>query len=172
LTWLGGVILNRVASGRHEELLREALGDIGVPVLGSLRRRSLAEVRLPAREHGVVPVVHRSLDAVSAVRRLGEVISDSVDLDQVLVLARSAPRLSAEAWSPQAAVAGDSPTRALQVGAVPKGRAPVIAVAAGYGYAETEELLVAAGAEIVVVDPLRDERFSERVDGLVVGAGL
>src|SRR5256885_12804307 len=43
LLWLGGVILNRVASSRHEQLLREALDDIGVPVLGAPRRGALTE---------------------------------------------------------------------------------------------------------------------------------
>ncbi len=41
MIWLGGVILNRVASERHERLLREALDDIGVPVLGALHRHDL-----------------------------------------------------------------------------------------------------------------------------------
>ncbi len=37
---IGGVILNKVGSARHEELLREALDESGVPVLGALRRPS------------------------------------------------------------------------------------------------------------------------------------
>src|SRR5262249_48134686 len=68
LLGLGGVILNRVASSQHEQLLREALDDIGVPVLGALRRRALSDVGLgaplPSRQHGVAPVVHGSLDAI------------------------------------------------------------------------------------------------------------
>jgi cobyrinic acid a,c-diamide synthase len=51
---LGGVILNRVASPRHEQMLRTALDDIGMPVLGALRRGDLPNV-LPARAHGPVP---------------------------------------------------------------------------------------------------------------------
>ena len=43
----GGVILNGVASDRHEQLLREALDDIGVPVFGALRRGDLAAARRP-----------------------------------------------------------------------------------------------------------------------------
>ncbi|MYW10639.1 cobyrinate a,c-diamide synthase, partial [Streptomyces sp. SID2563] len=35
---IGGVILNKVGSDRHEALLREALEESGVPVLGALRR--------------------------------------------------------------------------------------------------------------------------------------
>ncbi|MEV1145139.1 cobyrinic acid a,c-diamide synthase, partial [Micromonospora sp. NPDC049799] len=63
--WLGGVILNRVASTRHEALLREALDDVGVPVYGALRRQDLPPV-LPARRHGVVPVLTGSGEATRA----------------------------------------------------------------------------------------------------------
>src|SRR5690349_12866429 len=54
---LGGVVLNRVASPRHEQILRTALDDIGMPVLGALHRGDLPAV-LPARAHGPVPALH------------------------------------------------------------------------------------------------------------------
>jgi cobyrinic acid a,c-diamide synthase len=175
MTWLGGVILNRVASERHERLLRESLADIGVPVLGALARRDIgpAVAQLPAREHGVVPVVQRGLDASRAVRRLGEVVAAGVDLERLLVLARSAPPLSAPAWSADDALVGEAPTGDITApaGAVGDHR-PVVAVAHGYGYAETAELLTAAGAEVARFDPLRDEDLPAGTDALVIGGGL
>ncbi|MDQ7909581.1 cobyrinate a,c-diamide synthase [Phytohabitans sp. ZYX-F-186] len=162
--WLGGVILNRVASDRHEQLLREALDDIGVPVLGALRRRDLPAA-LPSRHDGVVPVVHRSVEAGRGVRRLGEGIAGAVDLDRLVGLARSAPQLGVEPWTAR----GESP-------AVAVGRRPVVALAGGptisYSYAETAELLTAARAHVVPVDPLRDEHLPEGTDALVIGGGL
>ena len=83
--WLGGVILNRVASSRHEAMLREALDDVGVPVYGALRRQDLPAV-LPSRRHGVAPVVDGSADAARAVRRLGEAVAATVDLERLLGL--------------------------------------------------------------------------------------
>ena len=162
LLWLGGVILNRVVSDRHEELLRESLDDIGVAVLGSIRQRELPRGVLPGRAEGVLPVVHHTIAATRGVRRLGEVIAGAVDLDRVLTLARSAPRLVAEVWTPPVGLE--------------EGPRPVVAVAGGtrcsYGYAETAELLMAAGAEVVAVDPLRDERLPEDATALIVGGGL
>ncbi|GLY96804.1 cobyrinate a,c-diamide synthase [Actinoplanes sp. NBRC 103695] len=162
---LGGVILNRVASSRHEQLLGSALDDIGMPVLGALRRGDLPNV-LPGRAQGAMPVAQRSADAARAVQRLGEAVGQGIDLDQMLALASSAPTLPGPAWSPAEAVAGSPPA----------GPRPVIAVAGGPGgtfsYAETAELLTAAGAEVAVVDPLRDEQLPPGVRGLVVGAGL
>ena len=161
---LGGVILNRVASPRHEQILRSALDDIGVPVLGALRRGDLPAV-LPARAHGPVPVVQRSAEAVQAVRRLGAAVAQGLDLDRLLALAGSAPELPGPVWSPaEEAGVGDTEPR------------PVVALAGGpgapYTYVETAELLAAAGADVVIVDPLRDETLPPGARALVVGAGL
>jgi cobyrinic acid a,c-diamide synthase len=161
---LGGVILNRVASPRHEHLLRSALDDIGMPVLGALRRGDLPSV-LPPRGHGPVPVAHLAMDASRAVRRLGEAVADALDLDRMLALAKAAPALPGPVWSPAEAV-----------GAPGEGERPVIAIAGGpgatYTYVEVAELLTAAGADVTVFDPLRDETLPPGVRGLMIGAGL
>ncbi len=49
---LGGVILNRVASDRHEAILREALATIDLPILGALRQ--IDSLGLPSRHLGLV----------------------------------------------------------------------------------------------------------------------
>jgi cobyrinic acid a,c-diamide synthase len=158
---LGGVVLNRVGSDRHETILREALGAAGVPVLGAVRRDD--RLHTPSRHLGLVPAAERSAAAVDTVRRLGEVVAGGVDLTAVLALARSAPPLAGPAWDP-AAEASPVPGR------------PRIAVAGGpaftFGYAENTELLEAAGAEVVTVDPLRDAALPEATAGLVVGGGF
>lgn len=158
---LGGVVLNRVGSARHEAILREALVAAGVPVLGAIRR--LEELHTPARHLGLIPAAERSTEAVSTVRRLGEVVADGVDLTAVLALARSAPPLATPAWDPAAEVteSADRPRIALAGGA-----------AFTFGYAENAELLTAAGAEVVTVDPLRDEKLPPGTDGLVLGGGF
>jgi cobyrinic acid a,c-diamide synthase len=158
---LGGVILNRIGSDRHEAILREALGAAGVPVVGAIRR--LEQLHTPSRHLGLVPAAERSAEAVATVRRLGEVVAAGVDLDAVLALARSAPPVDATPWDPTAEVA-------------PLPGRPRIAVAGGpaftFGYAENSELLAAAGADVVTVDPLRDEALPEDTAGLVVGGGF
>jgi cobyrinic acid a,c-diamide synthase len=163
---IGGVILNRVGSDRHEMILREALAEIGLPVLGALRRHDA--LATPSRHLGLVPVAERSAEALETVRALGEVIGASVDLDAVLALARSAGPLSGPTWDP-----------AVEVELVPAGRGtrrPVIAIAGGaaftFSYAETSELLTAAGADVVSVDPLHDQALPAGTAGLVIGGGF
>jgi cobyrinic acid a,c-diamide synthase len=155
---VAGVILNRVATDRHEGMLRDALEGL-VPVVGVLRRDTGVET--PSRHLGLVPVAERHPDAVATVERLGRLVEESVDLDQVLEIARSAGDLAAEPWSPPTA---EHPTR------------PVVALAGGpaftFAYAETTEALTAAGAEVVVVDPLRDQALPEGTRALVLPGGF
>lgn len=160
---VGGVVLNKVASDRHEELLREALEQAGVPVLGVLRR--VPQVDTPSRHLGLVPVAERQAAAVEAVAAMAAQVSEGCDLDALAGLARSAGALSGAAWD--AAEAVSSPVA---------GAAPVVAVAGGpaftFSYAEHSELLAAAGAEVVVFDPLRDEELPVGTAGLVIGGGF
>jgi cobyrinic acid a,c-diamide synthase len=153
------VILNKVASDRHEELLREALDQAGVPVLGVLRR--VPQVDTPSRHLGLVPVAERRSDAVNAVTAMAAQVERGCDLEALLGLARSAGALSGAPWEAPA-----SPTQKRAVVAVAGGSAFT------FSYAEHTELLTAAGAEVVTFDPLRDEQLPENAAGLVIGGGF
>ncbi|RSS99642.1 MULTISPECIES: cobyrinate a,c-diamide synthase [Streptomyces] len=169
---LGGVILNKVGSDRHEAMLREALEEAGMPVLGVMRRAP--QVATPSRHLGLVPVAERRADAVAAVAALAEQVRAGCDLDALMALARTAPALECEPWSPTPA----SPAFEARGsgGGAPGGPRPVIAVAGGpaftFSYAEHTELLRAAGAEVVTFDPLHDEALPEGTSGLVIGGGF
>ncbi|MEV0181557.1 cobyrinate a,c-diamide synthase [Streptomyces sp. NPDC050625] len=168
---VGGVILNKVASDRHEELLRDALDSVGVPVLGVLRRAP--QVDTPSRHLGLVPVAERRAEAVAAVAAMGAQVCDGCDLDALMALARSAGALSGAAWDAAEAVAPPSDDRSARSAEKPT---PVVAVAGGeaftFSYAEHTELLTAAGADVVPFDPLRDERLPDGTSGLVIGGGF
>ncbi|MEV0724780.1 cobyrinate a,c-diamide synthase [Micromonospora purpureochromogenes] len=160
---IGGVVLNRVGSPRHETLLRDALAEVGVPVLGAVTRA--AEVTAPSRHLGLVPVAERAPESLAVVDALADLVESTVDLDAVLALARTAPPLTVPAWDPATAVGG------------PAGRdRPVVAVAGGpaftFSYAETTELLAAAGAAVVRFDPLRDPVLPAGTRAVVVGGGF
>ncbi|MBD3553416.1 MULTISPECIES: cobyrinate a,c-diamide synthase [Streptomyces] len=165
---IGGVILNKVASDRHEALLRDALDESGLPVLGVIRRAP--QVATPSRHLGLVPVAERGAEAVDAVRAMGERVRAGCDLDALMALARTAPALPDAPWEPAYAPAREAS------GPVADGPRPVVAVAGGaaftFAYAEHAELLAAAGAEVVTFDPLRDEKLPAGTAGIVVGGGF
>ncbi|MFF0152896.1 cobyrinate a,c-diamide synthase [Micromonospora sp. NPDC005203] len=160
---IGGVILNRVGSPRHETLLRDALAEVGVPVLGAVTRA--VEVAAPARHLGLVPVAERAPESLAIVTALAELVEATVDLDAVLDLARTAGPLTAPAWDPVTAVGGPAGV----------GR-PRVALAGGpaftFSYAETAELLTAAGADVVTLDPLRDPMLPADTRAVVIGGGF
>ena len=60
---IAGLILNKVGSDRHLELLTTALEPLGIPVMGILRRT--ASIEIPDRHLGLVPTAE--LDNLSAI---------------------------------------------------------------------------------------------------------
>lgn len=160
---VAGVILNRVSSDRHEELLRDALDDVGIEVLGAIRRQ--AEVETPSRHLGLIPAAERATAAREAVDALGALVTDACDLDAIAAVARGAGPIPGEPWDPESETAGPTAPRPVRV-----------AVAGGpaftFGYTEQAELLHAGGAEVVPFDPLRDESLPADTHGLVIGGGF
>lgn len=191
---IGGVILNKVGSDRHEALLREALDESGVPVLGVLRRAP--QVAVPSRHLGLVPVAERRGEAVDAVAAMAAQVRGGCDLEALMGLARSAPPVPGEAWSAADTVGAcggpvplHAPSGRRHDAAPPRGgsaphpleglKTPEglrIAVASGsaftFSYAEHSELLAAAGATVVPFDPLRDEGLPDGTRGVVIGGGF
>lgn len=155
-----GVILNKAGSERHAAEVVRSIGD-RVPVLGILQRDDGIEA--PSRHLGLVPAAERH-DAAAALDRLAGQIAEKVDLEAVVRLASAAPELGELPWDPAEALGGF------------EGRGPRIAVAGGraftFRYAETVELLEAAGAEVVDLDPLTDTELPEGTSGLYLGGGF
>jgi len=182
---VAGVVLNQVASPRHESIAREAIASTGIPVLGALPTE--ATLHTPSRHLGLVPAAERAEHVSDWLPRLRELIARHLDLDRLLAIARDAPALTGPAWSPAAAsqaagpgwspgtAVGSRPSRPVGAAGSP-GPAPRIAVAAGraftFGYAEHRELLEAAGAEVLEFDPMAVERLPAGTDALIVGGGF
>ena len=159
---IAGVILNRVGSQRHREILTDALDGVGVPVLGALYRDDA--VAAPSRHLGLVPVAERAPAALAAVDALADLAAASIDLAAVDRSARGCDPLPPGRWTPADEVGEPNPAR------------PLVAIAAGaaftFSYAENAELLTAAGATLAPFDPLQQERLPEGTSALVIGGGF
>ncbi|MGY0500581.1 cobyrinate a,c-diamide synthase [Nocardia sp. FBN12] len=191
---LGGVILNRVGSERHEQVLRAACDRAGLPVLGALPR--MAELEVPSRHLGLIPAVEHGTAATAAVDAMTELVAAHIDLRAIVALAGGSAQ--GPAWDPRAelaAAAEHATSTELDEGSAPattdapstsfdqpaatsstrSGKGPLIAMAGGpaftFGYAEHRELLDAAGARVVVFDPLSDE-LPLGTAGLVLPGGF
>lgn len=154
---MAGVILNRVGSPRHEEVLRQACEHAGVPVLGAIPRAD--ELSVPSRHLGLVTATEHGQRAHDAVEAMAILVARHVDLAAVAAVAASDVR--AAPWTPGIA---DPVTGAVTV-ALAAGRAFT------FGYPEHAELLVAAGADVVEFDPLTDS-LPPGTDALVIPGGF
>jgi cobyrinic acid a,c-diamide synthase len=158
---VAGVVLNRAGSARNDAEIARALDRAGLPVLGALPRDEA--ISAPSRHLGLVPADERDASA-AMIARLGELVARHLDLDALLAVARNAPALDARPWDPHTEVHVAGPSR------------PVVAMAGGraftFRYAETEELLRAAGCEVVIFDPVTDAALPAGTQGVYLGGGF
>ena len=80
---LAGVILNRVGSARHDEVLRQGCEQAGVAVLGSIPRAD--ELAVPSRHLGLITAVEHGRQACAAIEAMTALVARHVDLDAVVV---------------------------------------------------------------------------------------
>jgi cobyrinic acid a,c-diamide synthase len=165
---VAGVILNQAGSPRHAQEVRDS---IRVPVLGVVPRAQ--GMATPSRHLGLVPAAERygtDDTAEAVVDAWADAVAEHVDLDAVLALARTAPDLQARPWDPRTEVSR------VHGGVHGDDRRPVVAMAGGraftFRYAETEELLRAAGCEVAVFDPMTDPSLPAGTAAIYLGGGF
>ena len=135
---VAGVILNRVASPRHDRLTRLGMESAGLPVFGALPRRG--DLALPERHLGLIQAVeHPDLD--TAIADYAAFLRDNVDLSALRAAATSAAQ-----GTPAALPAPPAQRIALAQDA-----------AFSFTYPHLLEGWRRAGAEILPFSPLADE---------------
>ena len=100
---IAGVILNRVGSPRHEEVLRQACEHAGVPVFGAIPRAD--ELSVPSRHLGLVTAAEHGEQARAAVEAMTELVGRHVDVAGIAAVAAS--RVTDEPWDPAVAAPTD-----------------------------------------------------------------
>lgn len=142
---LAGVILNKVASPRHEALVRDGMAQVGITVLGALPRRT--DLTLPERHLGLVQAgEHAGLEETLAA--LGAFVGEHVDLESLRGHASG----------------GFAPEAPLAV--PPPGQRVALAWDAAFSFVYPHLLAGwrAAGAQILPFSPLADEAPDESAD--------
>jgi len=81
---IGGIVLNQVASERHEAQARGAIENRGLPVIGAIRRNP--EMSMPERHLGLVQArEHAALETF--IETLADTAARSIDIDAVMAMA-------------------------------------------------------------------------------------
>ena len=84
-----GIILNKIGSKKHENLCRQALANLKVPILGSIQKNSES---LESRHLGLIPVrEQKSLQ--NKIRKISREISDNLDIEKIIQICKNIPQL-------------------------------------------------------------------------------
>ncbi|MEO1197914.1 MAG: cobyrinate a,c-diamide synthase [Pseudomonadota bacterium] len=151
---VAGAILTRVASERHERLLRDALASAGIACFGALRTD--AQLTLPSRHLGLVQASeHADLTRFLAVA--SEAVTRQIDITALRTIA-APPTLPT-----------DQDARVL----VPLGQRIAMArdEAFAFAYAHLLRGWQAQGAEIMSFSPLADEGPDDTADAVFLPGG-
>jgi len=154
---LSGVVLNRVAGDRHYALCADAIrARTGLPVLGWLPEDPA--VAVPGRDLGLVLAGEHPMD----LDRLATRAAETLDLDALLALARTAPVLDVEPTP------GPPPLSVAR----PRARIAVARDAAfDFYYEDNLDLLRDLGAELVTFSPIADAALPDGAGALYIGGG-
>jgi len=157
---IAGVVLNRVATARHERVVQEAIESAcGVPVLGALPRLRTGKL-LPGRHLGLVtPAEHPHIEEVR--QNVLDLVRGRLDLDRLLEISRGGPVL------PSASVAqlSRSDGSGLRIGYLSD-------TAFTFYYPENLEALGSCGASLVRVSALSATELPSQLDALYIGGGF
>lgn len=156
---IGGVILNRVAGTRHEQLIRDAIETYcELPVFGALPKPGAHGALIPPRHLGLTPPTE--LDGCDSIREsLGELARDYLDVDALIRLATTAEPI--ESQVPAISVASGTTAK------IGYFRDSVFT----FYYPENLEALRSAGATLIPVSAMSD-RVMPSLDGLYIGGGF
>ncbi|MEG4145307.1 cobyrinate a,c-diamide synthase [Microcoleus sp. Pol12B5] len=172
-----GLVLNRVASDRHLELLQDALQPLNLPILGVLRRDEA--VTIPDRHLGLIPAEELP-NLHAAIDKLADLAAVSFDWEQLLPLL-AATRNEGGEGSEQLSCRHSLPSVIVTqkddvVNSLGKQFGVRIAVARdrafNFYYQDNLDLLEELGAELVFWSPLDDAVFPDNVQGLYFGGGF
>lgn len=150
-----GVIINNLGSVSHGELIKEALKKINIPVLGLIRRDNL--LSLPERHLGLTPTEEQA-ELLEKIKLIQTAIMDSVDLEQIVALAKTAPPLVVEAEEKT------NVANKVRIGIAHD-------EAFSFYYPASLRVLEKQGAELIKFSPLHDQKIPE-VEGLFFGGGF
>lgn len=191
---LAGVVLNRVGSDRHLQLLEDALEALDLPILGVLRRED--KITIPDRHLGLVPTAEIT-QFNALIQQLAELGDRCFDWEKLLPLL-TPPRqhfhtvqfpLNSKVSLYKEDLGGSAPLYLKTVSlkppsnpvslrdGIPNTHSPIrVAVARdqafSFYYQDNLDILEQLGAQLVFWSPLTDAALPANVQGLYFGGGF
>ncbi|MCI5165051.1 MAG: cobyrinate a,c-diamide synthase [Candidatus Electrothrix sp. GM3_4] len=158
---LAGVILNQIATPRHERIITESVEKYtGIPVVGIIPR--MKTDIFPMRHLGVTPhQEYGEAETDAAVDRLAAIAEEHFDLERIIGL------MEQRSFSPAPSVVITTAEKEQPV------RIGVLRDAAfQFYYQENLEALQEGGAELVMINALTAEALPDDLNALYIGGGF
>jgi cobyrinic acid a,c-diamide synthase len=153
-----GVILNHVKSQKHLDMTKQAIENgAGVPVVGALP--DSPKIVMPSRHLGLIPTPERD-GLEDFLAELRAFISQHVNLDQFLEIARAADELE-----PEVMEASKPVNVRTRIGVA-------YDEAFNFYYYDNIERLRTSGAEVVLFSPIHDATLPSNIGGIFFGGGF
>ncbi len=153
---IAGVVLNRVGSDRHLELLQNALQPLNLPILGVLRR--VDQITIPDRHLGLIPTAELP-QLTEIFDYLAHIGKTCFDWEKLLPLLKErGARKRCDLLTP-------TPYPPIKI-AVAYDRA------FNFYYQDNLDILSELGTEIIYWSPLQDETLPSDITGLYFGGGF
>jgi cobyrinic acid a,c-diamide synthase len=149
-----GLVLNKIGSTKHEELCRNALKSLKLPILGSIPRTAN---HLESRYLGLIPVSEQAL-LKRKIEKIAKEISESLTIDKIIKITKGAAELPKVSQKPKQ-----------------KPKKCTIAVALdnsfNFYYQDNLEALRREGAKLKFFSPISDS-VVPTCDGMYIGGGF
>ncbi|MCW8853512.1 MAG: hydrogenobyrinic acid a,c-diamide synthase (glutamine-hydrolyzing) [Gammaproteobacteria bacterium] len=154
---IAGVILNQLGGSRHESKLRSVIEHYtDISVVGAVYRNT--NLSIDERHLGLIPS-NEDQSAENKISQIRDIIKDQIDLELITGIARQAQPITGHSQPVLPSINKD-----LRIGIVKN-------AAFGFYYPGDLQALEQAGAELITIDTINDQRLPE-IDGLFIGGGF
>jgi cobyrinic acid a,c-diamide synthase len=151
---ISGFILNKIGSKKHEDLCRQALSSLNIPIVGVIPRNP--ELVMESRHLGLIPVSEQR-QLQSKISKIAKTMSSFINIEKIIQIGNKVPSF----------------------GLIPKEKIlkqkTTIAVALdesfNFYYQDNLDALKKEGAKIEFFSPVSDSKVPE-CDGIYIGGGF
>ena len=155
-----GIILNKVSSKlypEYKEMIEDGLNEMGhdIKVVGHMPQSD--DFFLKSRHLGLV-TPEETEDIKSKINSIGEEVSNSIDLDQIIKIGQSAPELKSIKSFPE------KKEKTITIGVARDS-------AFCFYYKDNLNLLEELGCNLIEFSPLKDSTLPQGINGIILGGG-
>ena len=153
-----GVILNQTPSSFASVLAKEIEETFRIPVVASFPVRD--DVRIESRHLGLV-MPYELEDIQSRLKIASQVLCENANIEQILEIAKSAPKLE---YDVESDIKHKITEKTIRIGVARD-------EAFCFYYEDNLDLLKSLGAKLIFFSPLHDDTLPKDLDGILFGGG-